>query len=97
MLRLSRDSAIWWFGLIGGVATALLASTDLLELPRQVNLWLLRTSVVTAAMSGWMKNSFLPSKQAADVGAATAKVVESRRALAKAERAAIPTPPDEAA
>lgn len=81
----SRDSIGWWFGLIGGVATAVLASSELLEIPPEIRVWLLRVSVVVAAVSGWMKTSPLPSKQGAEVANAAAKYVDAKRALVEVQ------------
>jgi hypothetical protein len=84
MVLFSRDSVIWWIGLVGGVVTALIAGSDVLEIPHAVNLWLMRVGVVVAAVSGWMKTSPLPSEQAAAVGKAAAKIADGKRELAKA-------------
>jgi hypothetical protein len=94
-MLISRDSAIWWIGLIGGVITAITVKLDQFpwfsETARQ---WIGLAGVVVAAVSGKLATSPLPSGQAVAVGQATAEVVEAKRTLEAVKRENEPVNPD---
>jgi len=95
---LSRDSAIWWIGLALGVVTTIVANIDRFTFISSTGEEILTfVGLILSAVSMKMATSPLPSEQAAAVGTATAKLVDAKRELAKADRdAAPPHAPDAA-
>lgn len=63
-MKLTRDSLILWFGLIGGIITTLAASADLF--PPEWKGYIQVAASIIASISGWLKTSPLPG--AKDIG-----------------------------
>ena len=57
-MKLTRDSLILWFGLIGGVITAIAANAGVF--PAEWQGYIQTAATVVAAISGWLKTSPLP-------------------------------------
>ena len=90
-MLVSRDSAIWWFGLIGSVVTSITMQIDQFTwFSDDAKHWISLAAVVVAAISGKLATSPLPSGQAVAVGEAKSQVVEAKRQLEKAEDAKEP-------
>lgn len=91
-MLISRDSAVWWFGMLGAVITAVTVNLDefpwLSETTRQ---YLSLAAVIVAAVSGKFATSPLPGEKAVTIGKATAKLTDAKEQLAKAAE----TPPDD--
>lgn len=59
-MAVTRDSVIWWFGMIGAALTALAAVSN--QLPAAWQPYLLVAATVVGTVSGWMATSILPGK-----------------------------------
>lgn len=59
-MALTRDSVIWWVGMIGAVLTALAAVSN--QLPAEWQPYLLVAATVVGTVSGWMATSLLPGR-----------------------------------
>lgn len=60
---MTRDSLIWWIGILGGVATGLAAHLDQFSwLPDNVEKVIELTAFIVSIISGKMATSPLPSK-----------------------------------
>lgn len=54
-MKLTRDSLVLWFGLIGGVITALAANAGVF--PPEWQGYIQVAGTIVAAVSGWLKTS----------------------------------------
>jgi hypothetical protein len=63
MKKMNRDSAVWWVGMIGGVAMAFAAHADMFPwFPEWLNRVIEVTAFIAAITSGKLANSPLKSK-----------------------------------
>jgi hypothetical protein len=75
-MRITRDSAILWWGLISGVITALAANSGIF--PPKWQAYISTAGMVVAAVSGWLKTSPL-------IGEKQAKAEDRKEAVADAK------------
>ena len=59
----TRDSALWWVGMVGAIATGLALNFDLFPwIPDSVQHWISLVAFVTGIVSGKMASSPLKGK-----------------------------------
>lgn len=77
---LTRDSFVWWVGMVGGVAMAILLYADQLPIlvTPVVREGLILTAVVAAVVSGKLATSPLPGKRDVAAGEVVADATRFR-------------------
>jgi hypothetical protein len=62
-MRITRDSAVWWVGMVGAVATGLALNFELFPwIPDPVQHWIALVAFVTGIVSGKLATSPLKGK-----------------------------------
>ena len=84
-MLISRDSAVWWVGMVAGVITAILAHIDRFSfISGTMEEVLSFVGLILAVLSAKMATSPLMGEQSVAIGTAQAKIVDGKRDLAKA-------------
>ena len=60
-MTISRDSVVWWLGMIGAVLAAVVNQTGLF--PVEWYPYINATAFIVGVISGWMKTSPLPGEK----------------------------------
>lgn len=86
-MLISRDSVVWWLGMVAAVITAIVANIDQFDwFSEDARKWLTLVSLIIGVISGKMATSPLPGERAVTMATATAKIADATDQIAKAQR-----------